>query len=147
MGYRNQKGIVLLEILVSISLFFVVATAMYMLYYLAANSFQQQSAYCDSQYVARTAVQMILKDIREAEYWELQDGGEKLKLISHDGQLSYYIEDSQLYRHGKSKTPVAESINKLYFELDDSLLEIDLEANVRGHAFKLCTSSCCRLED
>ncbi|HWQ76421.1 MAG TPA: type II secretion system protein [Syntrophomonas sp.] len=140
---HGEKGYILAEIIVALSLATIVAAALMTTYCSAYRVFQHQLVATDLQYAARAAMQMIIEDIITAQEVTPMEEGKKLRL--DDGDITYYYrQDRTLYRHGKAKMPVANDINSVSFYSDSrpGYTIIYIEAG-RGTEVYRCTSSAC----
>lgn len=139
---HGEKGYILAEIIVALSLGIIVIAALMTTYCGAYRVFQHQLVSTDLQYAARAAMQMIIEDIITAQEVSPMEEGKKLRL--DDGNITYYRQDRTLYRHGKAKMPVANDINSVafYSDLRPGYTIIYIEAG-RGTEVYRCTSSAC----
>jgi len=122
-GYKEQ-GTTLVELLIALALFSAVATALIGVYWAGNKAFNRQSSDSDAQYMARTAMQWITKDVSEATTVDIEpDGDLKLNDSLVNEILYHKDDDNQLLRNS---TPVAENISSISYNTSSGLLEITI---------------------
>jgi hypothetical protein len=80
-------------------------------------------------------------DLLGAKRVEVLNEGKVLKLVNADGEtVRYYMENSQLYRDGSAKLPVAENAFQIKFLPNGNMLEINLSFQKGLEDFSLVTA-------
>lgn len=126
---RGEQGFMLVEYMSSMSLIMLVLVFMFSMVRVQIWSEKQHQDNCELQYSARTAMQWIGRDLREAGTVQVSENGAKLLIYSDDGSpLSYYADKRQVYRHGAAKNPVIMNAVSLRFRaISPRLVEVKLE--------------------
>lgn len=134
----GQKGYLAVEYLVSLSIMAVVIFALFALLHAACSLSNCAQIDADLHYSARSSMLMIENDVLAAKKLQVINAGKTLRLESSDGAVYYYIKNQQLYRHGKSKLPVAENAQSISFRVITSgLVEVIIQVDAKGRSYKL----------
>lgn len=142
-----EAGFTMVEVIVSLALVVMVSIVLMTIYFTAYRVFQYQMAFTDLQYAERAAMQMMTEDVMAAQQAEIIDDGNKLRLQIGDNDVSYYLQNQTVYRHEKTKMPVANNISSLSFQNGSSpgLIIICLEAQQGADLNRISCSAIPRL--
>lgn len=137
--FRDERAYTMIEFIISIALVSLLSIAFYSVYYFMHLSYEKHQILSDLQYSARMGMDMISKDVKTASQVQILEAGKKLKIInSKDQIISYYMENKQLYRHGKSKVPIAENITGFeVLETGETTWEVIITCSYREETYIL----------
>lgn len=118
MLFKNETGLVLLEISITLALISIVMGSLLAVYYLAGSSFEKITIEAEMQFALRDAARIMKQDIygsekaqilesaegKEAGYGEQGSAlrlltGQKNGLVIDCISIGYYVENRTLYRH------------------------------------------------
>ena len=135
---RGVKGSTLIELLIAFALLSVVMVCLLTVYFTANNAWQAQVAATDSQYMARSAMQWVINDIRPAKTAALENNN--LIIIKSDGQKVVYKVDTkkQLQRNN---SPIAENITSADYRIHSDLIEVTITATVNDRTYILTSAA------
>lgn len=129
----QDRGSTLAEMLVAIGLAALVISCLMSLYWASSNALLKLTAAADAQYSARIAIHKMSEDIRGALSVSIPEGGSNLLLVTANNEtVNYYTANTELYRDGLAKVPVAENISSICFAGASALVSITVIANVNG---------------
>jgi len=137
--WRENRGTTLIELLVALSLVALVGSGLFTVYWAANNSYKNNSGKSDAQYMARKAMEDIVRDIKEAQNAVAADGGNSL-VLTGSGNVTYSTSagNTSLYRNTQ---PVATNIAAATFSIISSAnattVEITLQATVDQQSYTL----------
>lgn len=130
---RNERGFTLIELLLAAALLGMMAAAVTGIYYSGARTWQRSIERMDCRQSARIALDMIVSNLRFADWVKIQSGGEiRFKLkgdYNHHDLLNYrrfYLVGEQLIlqekRNGSnySYNVVAMGIKEICFSMDET---------------------------
>lgn len=145
--FRNwsNSGTTLAEVLLAISLGFLLMAGSISVYWSGSQAFAKLSADAEAQYSARSAMQEIGEDIRSASAVEVQADGTELKLWTSGQIVRYFMDNNQMYRsviksNGTSTVPIAENVSQLSFEVSLNLVTIGIGITVNDLTYHLSSS-------
>jgi hypothetical protein len=144
---NSETGYIVTEIIAALGLSSIIIAVLMTVYFSTYKLFQNQLAITDIQFAERSAMQMIIEDIMMAQEVQCLDEGRKLRLLTDDGYVSYYLQNETVYRHGAAKMPVANYISRLTFQSGSRMgyINICIEAWQGENANRIISSAASRL--
>jgi prepilin-type N-terminal cleavage/methylation domain-containing protein len=134
---QDDKGLTIIELLVALFLLSLVMSSLMTAYWSGSRAFKRQTAGTDARYMARTAMQWLISDIREAAEFTIE--GNRLLIQTPDNEgIWYRLDDSnQLLRNN---VPVAENISDITYNTGFRLIEVTVVAVVNDEVYTLSGS-------
>ncbi|MGE5389702.1 MAG: type II secretion system protein J [Deltaproteobacteria bacterium] len=134
----GQRGYLVVEYMVSLSLMIVVVLTLFALLDAACTAAGLTGTDAELHYSARSAMLIIKDDVLGAEKLQITGNGRRLRVQSSDEVVSYYIENHQLYRHGPGKLPVAENAESVSFRMiSPGLVEVMIRVGSNGRSYQI----------
>lgn len=144
----NQKGLTLLELVISIGLTAMIMISGIFLYFAGIKSWQKSDLHLELQQNARIAIKTISEAVRNAKTVEVLDGGgeyttegNRIYIVTHDGyNIEFYSKDRQLLRKKDGKSnPVANYVESVVFKKETSLISVSIEMKKEDYSLTLET--------
>ncbi|MDR1615404.1 MAG: hypothetical protein LBR98_00050 [Syntrophomonadaceae bacterium] len=132
---KDNKGYLLIEVLVALPLMIMTAAALWSILWLGLNVYRQHEDKSEIQYFCRTALQFIQDDVKKGANLALAGVSNDLQITDESGKLTvYYWMGGRVYRQseGFSPLPVCEGIESLNFELAANGLVYVVITGVKG---------------
>lgn len=142
-GNLNSKGITIIELLIALALISIVMSGLMTAYWSGNSAFKKQIAGSDAQYMARTAMQWVVADIREASEIIIENNQLLITTIENETVWYKLDDNNQLLRN---RVPVAENITNISYNTTSRLMEIIIVAVVNGEVYTLAGSSSPRVQ-
>lgn len=127
--YFNEKGMALIELLMVLGILGLIGGAVFTFYLSGADTWQKGVDRMDHQQSARVAVDVIVRELRFANWVEIADEGREIhfsfmndegiytfKRVGPDGEDLVFLYP---YEGGTQQGKVALGITGLHFEMDD----------------------------
>ncbi len=150
----NEKGLTLIELVISITILVLVLGGAYGFLRGTFQYYQHGSEAMDAQQNARIALNMIERDIRRADYVMAGSGPTSIRLQVDGKDIRYYLSGRQILKavSWEGHNPVAYNVNSLSFEYYPSvegcsLVSLYLEIEYKSSVYGLSTSINTRLSN
>jgi len=144
----EQGGYLIVEYLVSISLMVIVMLVLFTIINITCRATEVCVDNSNLHYSAYSALSQIKSDALGARSIKVLGNGHVLRIDTGSEFISYYVQNSQLYRQGGSKLPVSEHARSVTFRcLRPGLVEVSYEAGVSGRSYLLQSAYNVRCRD
>jgi len=137
----NQKGLTLLELIISVGLLGIIMAAGLTLYLTGIKTWKTGDVQLELQQNARIAIKTISEAVRDAKTVEVLDEGNRISIVTNKGEnIEFYYKDKKLMRKkNHTSNTVANYVENIVFKKESSLIFISIEVKKEDHSVELET--------
>ena len=144
----NQKGLTLLELIISVGLLGIIMAAGLTLYLTGIKTWKTGDVQLELQQNARIAIKTISEAVRDAKIVEVLDEegkyvveGNRISIVTNKGEnIEFYYKDKKLMRKkNHTSNTVANYVENIVFKKESSLIFISIEVKKEDHSVELET--------
>ncbi len=137
----NQKGLTLLELIISVGLLGIIMAAGLTLYLTGVKTWKTGDVQLELQQNARIAIKTISEAVRDAKTVEVLDEGNRISIVTNKGEnIEFYYKDKKLMRKkNHTSNTVANYVENIVFKKESSLIFISIEVKKEDHSVELET--------